>query len=576
MPSLRIVYSALVAGLFSLGSTGFAHAAAPDKEENTSSPDEALSAPLPNLPLTPELLQLMLVGDIAAQRGDGVLAAQLWHELAKRTNDPRIARRATELGINSGQLGLALDAAERWNRTDPYSKDAQQLMIGLLIRANRINDVDPYLLALMQSTPREIAPFFMQLHLLWGKNADRNAVLATTTRLAARYPQLPEAHFARSVASANAGKNPEAIADLDQALALRPDWEAAALYKAQLLAGKDPQASLALLKTASAANPMSLALLLAQARLQAEQNQIDAAHATYQRILQQHPENMEAMIGSAITALDLRRLDEARILLEQIIERKPAEPSLFYLYLGQIAEEQRQWQTALDWYKQVNDPQHLEKLNLRLPRVMARAGQREAALQAVAALPVATENQQVSKAQAEAMVWKELGDLNRARTTLSEALRRHPKNADLYYDRSIYADELGDITGAEADLRQNLLLNPDNAAGQNALGYLLTNRSERYAEAEPLIEAALAQEPDNPAFLDSMGWLRLKQGRYAEAAELLQKAWHDSNEPEIGLHLAEALVKLGKTREARGVIEAVQKLDAGNRELAATRERLGL
>lgn len=575
MPSLRLISTALVAGLLSLGTVCPAHAAPGMQDADPAADEETSTAPLPNLTLTPELLQLMLVGDIAAQRGDGVLAAQLWNELAKRTNDPRIARRATELAINSGQLALGLEAAERWNRTDPHSKQAQQLMIGLLIRANRIAEVDPYLLALLQSTPQEIAPLFMQLHLLWGKNADRNAVLTATAKLASHYPQLPEAHFATSVASANAGKTQEAIGELDQALTLRPGWEAAALYKAQLLAGKDPQGSLALLKNASDANPMSLALLLAQARLLAEQNQMEEAHAIYSRVLQQHPENLEALTGTAITALDLRQLDEAKKLLEKIVLQKPAEPSLFYLYLGQIAEEQRQWQSALDWYAKITDSQYTEKITIRLPRVQARAGLRDAALKSAAALPSGTETEQVTKAQVTALVWKELGDLAQARAILTEALSRHPKNADLYYDRSIYADELGDITGAEADLRQNLLLNPDNAAGQNVLGYLLTNRTERYEEAQALIAAALAQEPENPAYLDSMGWLRFKQQRYAEAVELLQKAWRETSEPEIGLHLAEALFKLGKTREARGVIEAVQKLDAGNRELAATRERLG-
>ncbi|MBE9609224.1 tetratricopeptide repeat protein [Chitinilyticum piscinae] len=565
-----ILAALLAAGLSAPGIAAAPAAGEPAQDEASS------SASLPALDLTPDLMQLLLVGDIAAQRGDGVLAAQLWNELSKRAPDPRLAARATELSLNSGQLAIALESAERWISIDPASPRAQQIIIGLLIRANRINDATPYLQQVIAKNPAEAPGFFRQLHLLWGKASDRSAVLHTTRELARQYPELPEAHFATAYALATAGQNSEAISELDLALQLRPNWEPAAIYKAQLLAGNDPQASLAILKDASAANPMSSALLLSQARLQAEQGQIAAAHDTYQHALKMQPDNPEALTGTAVTAIELRNFDEAKSLLERLLQLKPDEPSLFYLYLGQIAEEQRDWAAALDAYGKVTERQYLERVREREPRLLARNGQRDAALQAAAALPEGNEEEAVTKAQVQALVWKELGELAQARALLSAALSKYPNNPDLYYDRSIYADEAGDIAAAERDLRKNLALSPDNPAGLNALGYLLTNRTERLEEAQLLLEKALTLEPDNPALQDSIGWLRFRQGRYTEALEWLQKAWSASKEPEIGLHLAETLAKLERRKDARDLLAEVAKRGGKQADIDALRTRLGL
>ncbi|WP_028455029.1 tetratricopeptide repeat protein [Chitinilyticum litopenaei] len=574
MARLRLLTSIALGMLLVSG----APQAAPDAAQAEAADEagqDSPGTPLPVQALTPELVQIALLGDIAAQRGNGVLAAQLWQELAKRTKDPRIARHATELAISSGQLQIAVDCAERWIAAAPDSKQARQIMIGLLLRANRIDDITPHLHALMIQSPDEVTTFFMQLHQLWNKGADRAAILRVTQHLAERYPQQAEAHFAVAVALSNSSQSTEALAELDKALALRPQWEPAMLYKAQLLAGKDPQASLAFLSGASKANPASISLQLAQARLLAEQNQIGEAYTAYQQIVRLQPDNLEALVGQAVTAMELRKLDEAQQLLERALGLKPGEPDIFYQYLGGISEEKRLWKDALGWYQQITAADIAARVQMRIPRLLARLGDEAGAMQALDRLPERSSDEQISKAQMTALVWRELKQPERARAVLNEAIVKFPASADLYYDRSIYLDELGDHAAAERDLRKNLELSPDNAPGQNALGYLLTNRTERFAEAQALLESALAQEADNPAYLDSMGWLRFKQERYPEAEQLLQRAWQAMPDPEIGLHLAQALAKLGRSTEARKIVDAVAAMEADHPELGKVRQLLG-
>jgi uncharacterized protein HemY len=71
-----------------------------------------------------------------------------------------------------------------------------------------------------------------------------------------------------------------------------------------------------------------------------------------------------------------------------------------------------------------------------------------------------------------------------------------------------------------------------------------------------LLQAACAQAPDNPAYLDSLGWLRYRQGQFAPARELLDRAYRLQPDAEIAVHLAQAVAATGLSEEAQRVIDS--------------------
>ena len=89
-----------------------------------------------------------------------------------------------------------------------------------------------------------------------------------------------------------------------------------------------------------------------------------------------------------------------------------------------------------------------------------------------------------------------------------------------------------------------------------------------------MIERAVKAEPENPAYLDSLGWIRFKTGRFADAVEALEKAVKLLPQPDATVldHLADVLSALGRKDEAKELWRrsiAIEASDAVKRKLEA-------
>ncbi len=133
-----------------------------------------------------------------------------------------------------------------------------------------------------------------------------------------------------------------------------------------------------------------------------------------------------------------------------------------------------------------------------------------------------------------------------------------------------------DWAKAERFYQQVLKLDPDNATALNNYGYMLAELGERLDEAEAMIRKALKQRPNEPAFLDSLGWVYAQRGDYKKALPLIQKAVRGApNDAELRYHLGIVYWRLGEKEKAlqelrkaidldprhMGAREALQKLE---------------
>ncbi|MEP6706150.1 MAG: tetratricopeptide repeat protein [Pyrinomonadaceae bacterium] len=133
----------------------------------------------------------------------------------------------------------------------------------------------------------------------------------------------------------------------------------------------------------------------------------------------------------------------------------------------------------------------------------------------------------------------------------------------------------GDIEGAEESLRRILAKEPENATALNNLGYFLTQRKERLAEALEMIQRAVKAEPDNASFLDSLGWVYFKLGQLKEAEmNLGEAARRDTTSATIQEHLGELYQARSEPTKARAAWEKALTLSIEPSQTARLRAKL--
>jgi Flp pilus assembly protein TadD len=115
------------------------------------------------------------------------------------------------------------------------------------------------------------------------------------------------------------------------------------------------------------------------------------------------------------------------------------------------------------------------------------------------------------------------------------------------------SQETNDLALMETDLRRIIQLQPQSPVAYNSLGYILADRTNRYQEAYELIRKANELSPNDPAIIDSLGWVQYKLGMYPEARTNLDKAYELFPDAEVAAHLGEVLWVMGDKSAATRV-----------------------
>jgi len=527
-------------------------------------------AALPKQPLTPEILFKFLVAEVAGQRGAIGIAQSTYLDLARQTQDPRIARRAAEVAMFARDQAGALEATRLWAASEQDSQRAQQTLAALLLSEGGLDEAEPILRTLLKA---DSANGFLHLSALMGKMRDTQAALALVERLAADYPALPEARFAVAQAAASAGRFEAAVLALQQADSLRSGWEPAALLRAQILAKTSRPDALAFMRDFLAIHPGAREVRLAYARALVNASQFTEARAEFTRLTGDFPRNAEVSFAAGLLSLQMGDVEVARDLLTQTLEYNPRDSDTVQYYLGQVAEQMKQPEAAAAHYAEVRTGNYLVPARARQAALLARAGKLDEARALLAATRGENDAQNVRLIQAQAELLRDGKQHTAAFGVLSEGLKRFPDSADLLYDRAMVAEKLDKLDVLEADLRHAIVLRPDDAQAYNALGYTLADRTNRLAEAIGLLDKALSLAPEDPFILDSVGWVQYRSGNLARAQEYLERAYKVRPDPEIAAHLGEVLWARGQRDEAGKLWQTSLQTHPQNEVLLETQRR---
>ena len=515
-----------------------------------------------------------LVGEFALQRGDAKLGSDAWTDLAQRTRDPKVVARATEVAGFARQYDRALELSKLWLEVEPDSTQARQTQSSLLVLANRLDDLAPQLTALLEQDKANLGSNLLHMNRMLSRVSDKKSAQALIDRIATPYGNLPEAHFAMAQAASNANDNLRALNETEKALQLRPDWEMAALARAQLQARQSAKTAIDSLAEFVGNNAAARDARLTLARLLITEKRYDEARQHFDRLLKDNPNSPEVIYPVAMLALQQGDATTGRKQLEHLLTTGFPDKNTVHFFLGQLDQEQKRPELALEHFRQVNGGEQYIAARSRAAQILLQQGKSEEARELLHNTRGGTVAERTQLILAESQLLREAGRHNDAYIVLDSALSVQPDNPELLYEAGLTAERIGKPELLETHLKHLLTVKSDHAHALNALGYSLAERNIRLPEAHDLIAKALSLAPEDPFIMDSMGWVLFRQGKLSDALKTLEQAYKIKADPEIAAHLSEVLWTLDRKDEARQLLKEASKANPDNEVLAGAVKKL--
>ena len=509
------------------------------------------ATPPPPVPMTDteQALYQYLVSEIAGQRGRSNIAVQGLTDLAKRTRDPRIARRALEIAFQARQLGDAMEVASLWVELEPDSPVARQAMSVLIANHGNLESASQSLKQLLGEKERAPA-LYMQASQLLSRFQDKTAVLSVVRDLAALHPDMPQAHFAIAQAAAVAKETVLALSEAQAASRLDSKFQPAVVLQGQLLREADEARGLDFYRGYLKANPDAAEVRLSYARALVAGKAYAAAREEFLVLEKSLPTDPEIPYAVGLIGLQIGDNDSAEQAFRRTLALNLRDRNPVLLNLGQVEEARKNWDAAIGWYQQLTGNDYFVNAKLRIAGVLAKQQGMAQGRKFLQDVETDSNEQRVQLVLAESQLLRDAKAQREAYALLSEWLAQFPDSVELLYDRAMVAEKIDDLPGVERDLRRVIELKPDHAHAHNALGYTLADRTTRFDEARELIEKALSLSPEDAFIMDSLGWVQFRQGKVDESLQTLQKAYARRSDPEIAAHLGEVMWAAGKRDEA--------------------------
>lgn len=535
------------------------------------------SSPAPEKPkvyssFSQETVFSLLSAELAGQRNRFDMALDNYVTQAINTQDPGISERAFRIAEYLGADQAALDTALIWARNAPDDLEAQRAAAIQLARSGRYDDSMVYMEKVLQGKG-DTHFDFLALAAADTDQDTRNGLLKSFDRLLVRHPNNGQLIFGKALLLQQDDRAEEALTLLEDN---PPEAGEVApiLLRARILQGLNRgKEALPLLQKSIRQYPDDKRLRLTYARMLVEQNRVDDAKVEFASLVQQYPDDDELRFSLALVSLEAKAWVEAKGYLEDLVARDSHVDSA-HLNLGRIAEELNDPQGALIEYTQVGPGTDYLPAQLRQADILIANGRASEARSRLATAREAQPDYAIQLYLIEIETLSANDQVEPAWTVLQQALLQYPDDLNLLYTRAMQAEKRNDLAQMEKDLRAIIKREPDNAMALNALGYTLSDRTTRYAEAKALIEQAHQLNPEDPAVLDSLGWVNYRQGNLDEAERLLRQALERLPDAEVAAHLGEVLWANGKQREAKQVWSQFLKEQPDSTILRSTIKRL--
>jgi len=530
----------------------------------------------PSSSLDGDMLFNLLAAEFAGNEGDIQTSLEYYREASEQLEDSRVAARAAYIALYGKDYEATLVALDRWQELEPEATDLSRMYAVTYLNMGRPGDAVPYISQMLDAAHESDIDEAMAVKQLLAQNASNEDAYVVLQQLNAGDNRSKHMLVLQSRYAAQLQLYDEALVQLDDVLEIDPELYEVLIIKSRILTitGRHEEAA-ALVKQVLDKLPDNNTLRQQYARMLVEQNDLQAAVEQYGVLYQKLPDDGDIVLSYALINIELQRLDEASGALQHLIETDQQVPVANY-YLGRIAQNQGEDKQAVAYYLRVKDGEYVFDSQLRIGMLLAELGKPDEGLKKLEVLGEQTTDwsQRVRTYLARGEILRSERRYKEGVEMYSRALQQNNDDTNLLYARGLMAEKVDRLDMTESDLRKVISKEPDNADALNALGYTLADRTKRYQEALDYIQRAAELVPDDPAILDSLGWVSYRLGRMDDALKWLSEAFSKLADAEIAAHYGEVLWFSNQKDKAREVWQKGKEQNADNPVLIETLERI--
>jgi predicted Zn-dependent protease len=493
-----------------------------------------------------ETSTVTLMAELALQRGDCVAAVETYRQALSEADIER-ARRTTELGLQCEHLPAASQAVQRWRKLAPRDPDAAALQTAIALKLYRIKEARDAARSLLRLESVDLNLNALAQLLL--EVGEPHAVLEVIRSLRNSQQASAAELYLMAELAMNAHHLGEALRFAQLAIERDAQLFAVRRLLAEIYARQgDAERAIAAARAVQALDGKGSIFILAQTFTTLRQ--LEPARTELEHLRQQatgFAAEIDLRLG--FLALEARNLGEARRLFEQLRE-VPASRDTAILHLADLDRREQRDDAALSGYRALFDTQLAVTSRARAAALLLKTGQRAAGLKLLDDYTISNPASSFELTLVKAQLLADHDEPDSGAGLLAATLARYPQHPQLRYEYAVLLERSGQVTEAVELLEELLDERPGDITLLNALGYTLADHQLRLPQAEKLIRRALAVSPDNPAFIDSLAWVRLQRGAPNEAVPLLERAHALIPDPEIAAHWGEALWRSGSRERA--------------------------
>lgn len=537
---------------------------------------EAPAAEEPRYGNFPEdVLARAILAELAGQRGMTQQSLDDYLALARETGDLNIIKRAMRIAVFLRNVQASLEMGNLWLEREPDSSEARQTMAIQMIALGRYGDALAQFITLLENGEQ------VNFRLISGRMASdpngalyRDALIGDFIDLQARFPDNESLQLALAQLYQQNDQATEAYAILTRLAEELDDNPEVVLLEAQVLDTLgEPDRARERLAEALETHAEHKQLRFIYGRKLIEQRDFQGAREQFAILVEQDPGDYDIVYSLALLSLEVNQFDEARSYLERLVINGKRLDDAHY-YLGFINAQENKTEAAIEHYLRVTGGSNFLPTQRSLTELMIRAGRYAEVSAHLQNVRFRNADYNIPLLTLEANVLIDEGRNDEAGVLLDSSLNEFPNDVQLLFLRSVLSTNRNDLALMEQDLRKIIALEPTSPMAYNSLGYTLADRTDRYQEAYELILRAVELAPDDPAIIDSLGWVQYRMGMLTEALQNLSRAYELFPDHEVAAHLGEVLWVLGERSEASRVWRNALEVEPNSAHILNTVQRL--